>query len=172
MPRRSEDDREAVDRAFADLISGWDRSAGAAEGYEPPAEPEPEPDADPPATEVAGSMTNPPDTSWADQHPLFRYIEPEPLPQPEELDASDDAEVLEPFEPPPAPPLPRPKWPTLLAWIGLGYAVLAVLATVVGLRLPIWAGWLAVVGFVGGFATLVIRMPRTRRPDDGDGAVL
>ena len=60
----------------------------------------------------------------------------------------------------------------LLAWIGMGYAVLMMLAVVVGVRLPCWAGWLAIIGFVGGFGILVTRLPRKRPPDSGDGAVL
>ena len=76
------------------------------------------------------------------------------------------------FVPPPPPPLPKPAWPVLLAWLGMGYAVLMVLAVVVGVRLPAWAGWLAIIGFVGGFGILVTRLPRSRPPDAGDGAVL
>ena len=38
-----------------------------------------------------------------------------------------------------------------------------VLAVVVGVRLPAWAGWLAIIGFVGGFGILVTRLPRNAR---------
>jgi hypothetical protein len=48
--------------------------------------------------------------------------------------------------------------------------VLFVLITAVGLRLPAWAGWLAIIGFVGALAVLIARLPRQRPP--GDGAVL
>ncbi len=142
------DDREAVDRAFADLVAGYHLTADRAE----PAAPAParEPDREP--------------TTWAADHPLFRYEEPEPEPEPEEVE--------ERFVPPPPPPLPKPAWPVLLAWLGMGYAVLMVLAVVVGVRLPAWAGWLAIIGFVGGFGILVTRLPRSRPPDAGDGAVL
>jgi hypothetical protein len=76
------------------------------------------------------------------------------------------------FDPGPPPPLPRPAWPVLVGWIGLGYAMLTVLAIAVGVDLPAWAAWAGVLGFVGGFGLLVSRLPRQRPPDAGDGAVL
>ena len=60
----------------------------------------------------------------------------------------------------------------LVGWIGLGYAVLTVLAIAIGIELPRWAAWAGIIGFVGGFALLVSRLPRQRPPDAGDGAVL
>jgi hypothetical protein len=84
--------------------------------------------------------------------------------------AEPTPEQLEQFVPPPLEPLPRPDLPSLLGWIGIGLAVLFVLITAVGLRLPAWAGWLAIVGFVGALAVLIVRLPRQRPP--GDGAVL
>ena len=137
---RSEDrSDDAVDRAFADLVAGYHLTADRAE----PAAPAParEPDREP--------------TTWAADHPLFRYEETEP---------DEPEEVEERFVPPPPPPLPKPAWPVLLAWLGMGYAVLMVLAVVVGVRLPAWAGWLAVIGFVAGFGLLVTRLPRSRPP--------
>jgi drug/metabolite transporter (DMT)-like permease len=50
--------------------------------------------------------------------------------------------------------------------------VLTVLAVAIGIELPRWAGWAGIIGFVGGFALLVSRLPRQRPPDAGDGAVL
>jgi hypothetical protein len=60
----------------------------------------------------------------------------------------------------------------LIAWLGLGYSILVMLAAVVGIRPPAWAGWLALIGFVGGIGLLFARLPRSRPPDAGDGAVL
>lgn len=160
MSRPGEHDRDAVDRAFADLVAGWhltaDRPNPSAESQrtlEPTAEPL-----------VAATETDASDAGWADQHPLFRYSGPptsEERPEPEPR-----------FVPEPPPALPRPGWPALLAWLAMGYAVLAVLAAALGVRLPTWAGWCAVVGFIGGFGVLLTRLPRHRSPDAGDGAVL
>ena len=148
------EDREAIDRAFADLIAGYHLTADRPQQPSPAEQPE---RVEPLAEEKSAA-------SWADDHPLFRY-EPEPqpaaVPEPEER-----------YEPPPPEALPKPAWPVLVAWVGMGYAVLMMLAVVVGVRLPAWAGWLAIAGFVGGFGILVTRLPRQRPPDAGDGAVL
>ncbi len=72
--------------------------------------------------------------------------------------------------PPPAadeenfvPPVPPP-----LLFGGPAYLLIATMA---GWAIPGWAAFLAVAAFVGGFATLVIRMsdrpPRDSGPDDG-----
>lgn len=171
-------DREAIDRAFADLVAGYHLTA---ERTEPPAAavehaepPRPGAGSTPGSTaEAALSQPTPESPSeslpeagagWADDHPLFRF-EPEPHPDPV-------PELEERFEPPEPEPLPKPAWPVLGALLGMGYAVLTMLAVVVGVRLPSWAGWLAIIGFVGGFGLLVSRLPRERPPGSGDGAVL
>jgi hypothetical protein len=88
---------------------------------------------------------------------------PPPVPAP-----ADD----EDFVPPVPPPLPSLDPMAKGAWVALfggpGYLLLA---TMVGWAIPGWAAFLAVAAFVGGFATLVIRMgekpPRDSGPDDG-----
>jgi hypothetical protein len=183
MSRPSEDDREAVDRAFADLVAGYhltsdrpdpleqqvsieqapgDQTAPGQTRSDPMRGDQARPDADgvsQPAPETGDS-----DQRWADDHPLFRYEEPQPV-------AEDDPVAEERFVPEPLP-LPRPAWPVLLAWIAMGYAVVTVLAAAMGLDLPRWAAWLTLVAFVGGFGLLVTRLPRHRPPDAGNGAVL
>ena len=85
---------------------------------------------------------------------------------------ADDGEFVPPV-PPPLPsldPVAKGAWAALFG--GPGYLLLA---TMVGWAIPGWAAFLAVAAFVGGFATLVIRMgdkdsARTRSvrgPDDG-----
>jgi hypothetical protein len=151
VSRADDDDRAAVDRAFAEMVAGYHLTADR---------PDPLPAASAEAPQSAEA-----DDSWADQHPLFRFppptgepaVEPEPHP---------------PYEPEPLPPMPRPGIPVLLGWIGFGYAVLLVLAATFGLRFPTWAGWLAVGSFLTGFGILMTQLPRHRPPDAGDGAVL
>ena len=180
MTRPSEDDRSAVDRAFAELVAGYhltaERPLAPAGETQPareeqPAEgAEPRPAADGRSSEVTtpssgAPVSGEPDGRWADEHPLFRFPEPEPEPAP--------AEPAEPrYVPDPMPPLDAPAVPALLGWIGIGWAALVVLAAAFGARLPAWVGWVAVIGFVGGFVILVTRLPRHRSPDAGDGAVL
>lgn len=151
MSRGHEDDREAVDRAFAELVAGYHLTADR---------PDPQP---------AASAETPPgaeaDESWADHHPLFHFdpAPPEPAPEP-------PADLR--YVPEPLPPMSRPGVPVLIGWIGIAYAVLLVLAATFGLRAPVWAGWLAVGSFLVGFGILMTQLPRSRPPDAGDGAVL
>jgi hypothetical protein len=94
---------------------------------------------------------------------IVRPAVPAPLPP---------AEEDEHFVPPEPPPLPRLDPVSKGAWAALfggpGYLLVAVL---VGWQIPGVAAFLAVAAFVGGFATLVVRMqdrpPADSGPDDG-----
>ena len=150
------DDKESVDRAFAELVAGFHLTADR-----------PEPDWDGPATGRAPA----PGSVFELPTPLPPAAPPPALPAPDPIDDEPESKTSG-YDPGPPPPLPRPAWPVLAGWIGLGYAVLTVLATAIGIELPRWAVWAGIVGFVGGFALLVSRLPRQRPPDAGDGAVL
>jgi len=153
----SEDDRDAIERAFAELVAGYHLTADSpdTDTAEPPTEP-----VGPPSIPDADGPAN-----WATDHPLFGFAE---TPR----DAQTYSDEPDRYVPEPLPPLRRPGVPSLLAWIGIGYAILIVLAATFGLRFPTWAGWIAVGSFVGGFGILMTRLPRDRPPDAGNGAVL
>ena len=155
----SEDDRDAIDRAFAELVAGYHLTAEVAgsETTEPPTEP-----VNPPSISETNGAAN-----WATDHPLFGVVE-----KPADAQTSFDEPFQDRYIPEPLPPLRRPAVPALVGWIGIGYAILIVLAATFGLRFPAWAGWIAVGSFVGGFGILMTRLPRERPPDAGDGAVL
>jgi len=157
MSGAAEDDRESIDRAFAEMMAGYHLTADHPDAPDPTTDEgvQPQPD----------RAVAPPETTRPDAQPLFVY-------QPPARDAADDLEVAERLVPGPPAPLPRPAWPVLIAWLGLGYSILVMLAAVVSIRVPAWAGWLALVGFVGGIGVLFYRLPRSRPPDAGDGAVL
>jgi hypothetical protein len=71
-------------------------------------------------------------------------------------DDDDDGSRFIPEPPPPLPQLPPYK---MIAWVGLlGGPLLLVLSAIFSYQLPSWASGLAVVGFVGGFITLVATM--------------
>ena len=94
-----------------------------------------------------------------------------PLPQA----AAGAPPVAAPPTPSVAPPLPESDRVTRLAWAGLiGGPVLIMIAAVFGLSLGGWVLVAALAAFLGGFATLILRMGDRRSDDDGwdDGAVL
>jgi hypothetical protein len=76
------------------------------------------------------------------------------------------------FVPPVPPPLPRLDPVTKGAWVALfGGPLYLLIAVMASWQVPDWAAFCAVAAFVGGFATLVVRMgdrpPRDSGPDDG-----
>jgi hypothetical protein len=154
----SEDDRDAIDRAFAELVAGYHLTADPPDPFtnEPPTEP---------VTSISDTADDAP--NWAVDHPLFRFNE-----APADAPATSGEPSQDRYVPEPLPPLGRPGVPALLGWIGIGYAIIIVLAATFGLRFPPWTGWIAVGSFVGGFGILMTRLPRDRPPDAGDGAVL
>jgi hypothetical protein len=97
--------------------------------------------------------------------PLSRIIRPA---TPAPLPPVDD----EHFVPPEPPPLPRLDPVSKGAWLALfGGPAYLLLAVLVGWQIPSVAAFCAVAAFVGGFATLVVRMqdrpPTDSGPDDG-----
>lgn len=163
------DDRAAVDRAFADLVAGFHVTAERPDPDQPSDWDEPA--QDPPAP---GSVF---ETPTPDRHqigePPFEPTEFE-LPEIEVPDEDEESEPTpeERYEPGPVAPLPRPAWPMLAGWVGIGYAVLTVLAVALGFALPHWAAVAGVIGFAAGLGLLLSRLPRHRPPDAGDGAVV
>jgi hypothetical protein len=157
----SEDDRDAIDRAFAELVAGYHMTADRPDPFNP--ETADEPTVITPSADLGDSTAD-----WAAGHPLFGIADMQDgtAPTPSEQSVEDR------YVPEPLPPLGRPGVPALLAWIGIGYAIVVVLAATFGVRFSAWAGWVAVGSFVGGFGILMTRLPRQRPPGAGDGAVL
>jgi hypothetical protein len=97
--------------------------------------------------------------------PQIRIVRPAgPVPPP-----GDDDDH---FVPPVPPPLPRLDPVTKGAWVALfGGPLYLLIAVMASWQVPDWAAFCAVAAFVGGFATLVVRMgdrpPRDSGPDDG-----
>ncbi|MDL5201089.1 hypothetical protein [Streptomyces sp. ALI-76-A] len=87
-----------------------------------------------------------------------------PEPADEEAEAPEDDDEGH-FVPPEPPPLPTGDTTAKFAWLGvLGGPVLILLAVLLGWEMTWWLTTLGIGGFLGGFATLVMRM----RPDDED----
>lgn len=101
--------------------------------------------------------------------PQLRIIRPAgpPLP-PAPADPADEDHYV----PPDPPPLPRLDPVSKGAWAALfGGPAFLLIAVTLDWTVPSWAAFAAVAAFVGGFATLVVRMgerpPRDSGPDDG-----
>ncbi|MGH8970455.1 MAG: hypothetical protein ACRDV1_10955 [Actinomycetes bacterium] len=93
-------------------------------------------------------------------------------------DAAEQAPRDDPgdhYVPPPPPPVPMPDTVGRFAWAGVvGGPLFLLLASVFGLDISGWPGFLALAAFMGGFVTLVARM-NDRPPagsGDDDGAVV
>jgi hypothetical protein len=219
MALPSEDDQDAIDRAFEELVAGYHLTAAKPDPHRPdphrpdPHRPDPQrPDPhrpDPHSPDSLGSQSRNTDSrntdplstdslstdslstdslsteadeptvsshdpdvgegaaNWAADHPLFAFVQ-----APSETPTPAEQPTEERYIPEPLPPLQRPAIPALLGWIGIGYAIVIVLAATLGVRFPAWAGWIAVGCFVGGFGILMTRLPKERPPGAGDGAVL
>ena len=200
----ADDDKAAVDRAFADLVAGfhvtaerpdpsqpsdWDEPAhhqhpASGSVFEAPAAapqldgqqfdgpqfdgPQPEgprregPPSKGPRLEGTG-------TGSQFETPAFELPD---IDVPEPADEPEPAVEEERYDPGPVAPLPRPAWPVLLGWIGIGYALVTMLVGAFGFALPSWAAWTGIIAFAAGFGLLLSQLPRHRPPDAGDGAVL
>ncbi|MFI6032685.1 hypothetical protein ACIBBD_00610 [Streptomyces sp. NPDC051315] len=83
--------------------------------------------------------------------------------EPSEADFGEDDEGH--FVPPEPPPLPAADTTAKFAWLGvIGGPVLLLLSVLLGWDMTWWLATVGIGGFLGGFATLVMRM----RPDDED----
>ncbi|MEU6355161.1 hypothetical protein ABZ896_38595 [Streptomyces sp. NPDC047072] len=79
------------------------------------------------------------------------------------------------FVPPDPPPLPAADTTAKFAWLGvLGGPLLLLLAVLLGWEMTWWLTTVCVGGFLGGFATLVVRMRGDDEDEDdpGRGAVV
>nr|WP_229858989.1 hypothetical protein [Streptomyces poonensis] len=98
------------------------------------------------------------------------------LAEPGEDDLDEDDEDGEGhFVPPEPPPLPATDATARFAWLGVvGGPVLLLLAVLLGWDMTWWLTTLGIGGFLGGFATLVMRMKDGDEDDDdpGRGAVV
>ncbi|MCF3118211.1 hypothetical protein IPZ68_00595 [Streptomyces arenae] len=95
-----------------------------------------------------------------------------PEPSEDDFDADDEGH----FVPPEPPPLPEADVTAKFAWLAvLGGPLLILLAVLFGWQMTWWLTTLGIGGFLGGFATLVMRMNSGDDEDEDDpgrGAVV
>jgi hypothetical protein len=158
--------REAdVERAFAAIVETYDTTTqdpvprwSVLEDRDPDA-PDPLPD-----DSAAGIPTEEPPPRGLSSR-LLRRAAPK-----------EDAEPPDPtywpeehFVPPQPPPLPETDAITRFAWFGLlGGPLIMLVAVLVGAPWRPWPAVLALGAFMGGFVTLVARMPDRHPGEDGD----
>lgn len=150
MAERRQDD---YDRDFTAMVSGLEME-GVGTGSEPTtAEDLPEP----PDFRVPRPLTSPP----ADFN-LDRALSQA---SPDEPDRSE-------YIPPPLPPLRAPRGRAAIGWACFAYALVAFVLTVIGVRLPAWAGWAAIASFGTAIVLGWRSLPKDRDPGSGDGALV
>jgi hypothetical protein len=87
--------------------------------------------------------------------------------------ARDEVHPSDEFVPPEPPPIPRPPFDRLLAWLGVfGVPAVVLVCVVAGFSVPTWVGVLMAGAFIGGFGYLVAKMSDEPRDPWDDGAVL
>lgn len=102
------------------------------------------------------------------------YSVPDPVGEDTAEDDDEDDDEGH-FVPPEPPPLPEADATAKFAWLGVvGGPVLLLLAVLLGWEMTWWLTTLGIGGFLGGFATLVMRMKNDDEDDDdpGRGAVV
>jgi hypothetical protein len=157
------------DAAWAALVAGFDAEPdpGAAASW-PEAENVPEGDAEakePPSAKNPAAVAPPPTRSIV-IHPVIAG--------PRNYELEDDEEDAH-FVPPEPPPLPASDTTARFAWLGaVGGPILLLLAVLLGWDMTWWLTTACIGGFLGGCATLVVRMHPGDEDDDdpGRGAVV
>jgi hypothetical protein len=178
-PDRDDDGSVDVEAAWADIVARWDAEQPPVGKWPASEDTSPEETAPEQATadgpEADAGQPGPGDEVAGDWGRVGSHVGGEPVraaaaaPEPDE-----DEDEEEGYVPPEPPPLPRGDVFTTLAWAGVLGAPLFFLFTALFWRsVPQLLIVAAIAAFVGGFVTLVLRMPDRRDEDDhDDGAVV
>ena len=169
------EDRPELDIEAAFAASIADFGAPAPEGRAPWPEAEDVRPDEPPAGQV--TFVDPSDPASHRRGPRHRLPDGSgvpgaydigPAPDPDEPDDPDDR-----FVPPEPPPITSTDLPSRLAWLGvIGGPLFLLVAALVWRALPTLVVIGALSAFIGGFVTLVARLPRDRGDGSDDGAVV
>jgi len=174
------DDRPEIDidSAFAAIVAGFSDPVPHGVGPWPASEDLDDDPDDPGATAQAalpGVPATPDPSRW--ELPARHVVLPggvEPVPRSgRHAGPAEDDDEDEGYQPPEPPPLPRGDLVSRLAWTAvLGGPVFLLLAALLWRSLPTVLLLVALTAFVGGFVTLVARMPQEHPDDPDDGAVV
>ncbi|EME98363.1 hypothetical protein J7W19_08380 [Streptomyces mobaraensis NBRC 13819 = DSM 40847] len=169
-----DDSRDPLDEdaAWAELVAAYGEQPDPEKGRWPATG-----DDEGPAPTAAPAATEPPPAPDAPARPggFIVYapgVGPRDTPAPDPLDEDDDEGH---FIPPEPPPLPTGDVTSRFAWIAvLGGPLLLLIMVLLRQELTWWITTLGIGGFLGGFATLVLRMRDGDEDEDdpGRGAVV
>ncbi|MFE2101141.1 hypothetical protein [Streptomyces sp. PTD9-10] len=156
------------DAAWRAIVAGYGDEPPDPPGSRPfrPVEDLALPEPEPPAEGTAGSEEPRPAKPLGSSISFAPGVGPRDHtpPEPSEDDFDEDDEGH--FVPPEPPPLPTADTTARFAWLGvLGGPVLLLVAVLLGWEMTWWLTTAGIGGFLGGFATLVMRM---KTDDDGD----
>jgi hypothetical protein len=177
-PGEREDHPELdVDAAFAAIVAGFAEPLPTGVGPWPAVE---DVDADAPASDPPTDPTpfpDPADLRAGTRTPRHRLpdgsLDPADRGNGEGPGSPADADDEERFVPPEPPPITSTDLASRLAWLGvLGGPLVLLLAALTWSHLPTLVVLGALSAFVGGFITLVARLPRDRDDGPDDGAVV
>jgi hypothetical protein len=170
------------DLTFAQLVAGFDRPLGGTVAPWPVDEDLGAGDAHvADERDTAVAPTEPEDAGgarrrWGDRDDDAKASDDEYLAvtwQSRRDDPAEPRDREEHFVPDPPAPLPHLEPYKQLAWAGvIGGPLTLLVAALTGLEFPEWLSWFAIVGFVGGFVTLVATMSDDDDWDSDDGAVV
>jgi hypothetical protein len=178
-PGEREDHPELdVDAAFAAIVADFARPLPTGVGPWPASE-DVDPDA-PPASPAddAAAFPDPARLRPTTRGPRHRLpdgsLDPGDLEEPARPDPAGAGEdEQERYVPPEPPPITSTDLASRLAWLGvLGGPLVLLLAALTWSHLPTLVVILTLAAFVGGFITLVARLPRERDDGPDDGAVV
>ena len=172
---RADQPKLDVDAAFAAIVADFSAPAPPGGGPWPAAE-DVGPD-EPPAAEVALDDSSDAELRESRRGPRHRMPDGSDVPGGYDLEpGSEPAEPEDPqerFVPPEPPPITSTDLPSRLAWIGvIGGPLFLLIAALVWRTLPTFVVIGALAAFIGGFVTLVARLPRDRGDGSDDGAVV
>jgi hypothetical protein len=176
-PDREDDGSVDVEAAWADIVAHWNTEDERVGGW--PAQEDAEASSEKPAADVPDVTASAPsddrpdagDTATEDWGVVSSHVGGERARNAARRDQGPDDE--EGYVPPEPPPLPRGDAFTMLAWAGVLGAPLFFLFTALFWRtVPQLLIVGAIAAFIGGFITLVLRMPDHRDDDPDDGAVV
>lgn len=167
--RPEHQDPRDVDAEFARMLESEGLRLGPGDAPREPAAPSPE-DRDEDDALWSFSADSPSEPPSAEDRARARAAHPSagaPAPDPHPDD--EDPFLPEDFVPP-DPDLPTPESGTLWAWTALVGGLVLILVVTFSATLPTWLGALGGLASLGGLVGLLLRVPRDRDDDGGDGA--